>query len=152
MAKVKYTAVINENFKPIWAVLKPFGQISKWHSAIAESFIEGDGPEGVVGSIRRLFLSDGGVMREKLLSVDDSNLLFSYRFEDSPLPVDNYVATVRLLPLTGEDKTVIHWSASFDNREPDSQGVQAAKIQSLIVGGHESLKFYLKNVAKNTSR
>ena len=60
---------------------------------------------------------------------------------------DNYVLSVRLIPLTGEQKTVILWSATFDTREPDPQGQWTSTIESLIVGGHESLQLYLNQTA-----
>lgn len=147
MAKVEYCALIDGEATRVWDVLKHFGQISKWHPAIPESIIEDGQPDGLVGCIRRLTLQDGAVLREKLLAVDETNLMFSYRFEEAPLPVDNYVAIVRLLPLTGQDKTVVLWSASFDTRDPDPKGEQTAVIQSLIVGGHESLQRYLNETA-----
>lgn len=143
MAKVEYSALIDGEGGRVWSVLKQFGQISKWHPAIPESIIEDGQPDGLVGCIRRLTLQDGAIIREKLLAMDETNLVFSYRFVEAPLPVDNYVATVRVIPLTGQDKTVILWSASFDTREPDPKGEQTAGIQSLIIGGHESLQRYL---------
>lgn len=147
MAKVEYRALINCNAEHVWSVLKQFGQISQWHPAISRSIIEGQLPDGLVGCIRRLTLQDGAVIREKLLAVDATNLQFSYRFEESPLPVDNYVATVRLISLTGEDKTVALWAATFDTREPDPQGQLSSTLESLIVGGHEALQRYLDHTA-----
>ncbi|AZF37434.1 hypothetical protein C4J88_2651 [Pseudomonas sp. R4-39-08] len=147
MATVEYRALINGGADRVWDVLKHFGQISQWHPAIAESIIENGQPDGLVGCIRRLTLQDGAVLREKLLSVDEPDLQFSYRFVESPLPVDNYVATVRLIPLTGGDITVVLWSATFDTREPDPQGELTAAIESLIVGGHQSLQVYLNKTA-----
>lgn len=147
MAKVEYCALVDGEATRVWDVLKQFGQISKWHPAIPESIIEDGQPDGLVGCIRRLTLQDGAILREKLLAVDETNLLFSYRFEEAPLPLDNYVAIVKLLPLTGQKKTVVLWSASFDTRDPDPKGEQTAVIQSLIVGGHESLQRYLNETA-----
>lgn len=147
MAKVEYRALIDGAADRVWDVLKHFGQISQWHPAIPESIIEDGQPDGLVGCIRRLTLQDGAVLREKLLSVDEPDLQFSYRFVESPLPVDNYVATVRLIPLTGENTTVVLWNATFDTREPDPQGELTTTIESLIVGGHESLQVYLNKTA-----
>ncbi|WEK07819.1 MAG: SRPBCC family protein [Candidatus Pseudomonas colombiensis] len=148
MANVEYCALIEADVTRVWNVLKQFGQISQWHPAIPESIIEDGQPDGLVGCIRRLTLQDGAILREKLLAVDETNLLFSYRFEEAPLPVDNYVARVKLIPLTGKNQTLIQWSARFDTRHPDPQGEQAAGIQSLIEGGHQSLQRYLNdNVA-----
>ncbi len=147
MAKVEYRALIDGNADRVWNVLKRFGSISQWHPAISQSSIEDSQPDGLVGCIRRLTLQDGAVLREKLLSVDAVDLQFSYGFVESPLPVDNYIASVRLIPLTGEDRTVILWSATFDTRGPDPQGQMSASIESLIIGGHESLQLHLNQTA-----
>ncbi|QKV64157.1 SRPBCC family protein [Pseudomonas sp. 43A] len=83
------------------------------------------------------------VVRERLLSVDDSALMLSYRFEEAPLPLDNYVASVKLVALTGQDKTLLSWSASFDVREPNDAEHYQALIRSLIVDGHNGLQALL---------
>jgi len=143
MAKIEHCALVGQAADEVWSVLKQFGQISTWHPAIIASRIEGDLPDGMVGCVRHLTLDNGAVLREKLLAVDDSERRLSYRFEESPLPVDNYVATIRLTPVSDQAMTLIAWSASFDLREPDPQQQQTAAIHALIVGGHDSLKAYL---------
>lgn len=143
MPSVHYNAMIDSRAKRVWTVLKQFGGISQWHPAIPESLIENSQPDGLVGCIRRLTLENGGILRERLLAMDDSQLSFSYRFEEAPLPVDDYVMTVKLIPVCGQDKTLIQWSARFENREPDPQGEQLTVIRDLIVGGHDSLQDYL---------
>lgn len=57
--------------------------------------------------------------------------------------MDNYVAHVKIIPLHGQAQSVIQWTASFENREPDPRGVQTESIRSLIVGGHNSLAVHL---------
>lgn len=143
MPMVEYSAVIDSEAQRVWSVLKQFGEISKWHPAIPESLIEDGQPDGLVGCIRRLTLQDGAILRERLLMVDERHLSFSYRFEEAPLPLDNYVATVKLVPLTGQAKTVVQWTASFETREPDPLGKHVAVVRELIVSGHECLQRYL---------
>ncbi|KAB0492317.1 hypothetical protein F7Q95_05880 [Pseudomonas psychrophila] len=78
------------------------------------------------------------------MSVDETQLQFSYRFVESPLPVDNYVATVRMIPLSYGHKTVILWAVTF---ERVSQTELTATIESLIVGGHENFQLHLSRTA-----
>jgi hypothetical protein len=54
-------------------IVKRFGAIADWHSAIAESRIDGDVPDGTPGCARVLRLADGGKLRERLLAFDDTN-------------------------------------------------------------------------------
>ena len=139
MSKVEFSAVVEGAAQQVWNVVKQFGEIKNWHPSIVDSHIEGAGPE-IVGCIRTLTLSDGAVVRERLLSVDDSALTLSYCFEEAPLPLDNYVASVKLVALTGQNKTLISWSASFDPQELNTAEHYQALIQSLIVEGHNGLQ------------
>lgn len=145
MPSVHYNALIDSSAKPLWNLLKQFGRISRWHPAISESLIEDSQPDGLAGCIRRLTLENGAILRERLLAMDDSQLSFSYRFEEAPLPVDDYVMTVKLVPICGLDQTLIQWAARFDNREPDPEGKQIDTIRELIIGGHESLRAYVSH-------
>lgn len=143
MPSVHYNALIDSGANQVWKLLKQFGGISQWHPAISESLIEDSKPGGLVGCIRRLTLENGAILRERLLAMDDSQLSFSYRFEEAPMPVDDYVMTVKLVPICGLDQTLIQWSARFDNRELDPEGKQLDIIRELIIGGHDSLRDYI---------
>ena len=149
---VEYSAVLDSDAQKVWSVLKRFGEIHNWHPSIMESSIEGDQPDGLVGCIRTLTLADGAVVRERLLSVDDRDLRLSYRFEEAPLPLDNYVASVKLVALTGQSKTLVTWSAQFDLQEPDTAEHYQALIQKLIADGHHGLQSMLSSEAQSTNR
>ena len=91
--------------------MKRFGAIADWHSAIAESRIDGDVPDGMPGCVRVLRLADGGTLRERLLAFDDANRSLTYRFDAAQLPVDDYHLTVALAPITGETRLPRHEGA-----------------------------------------
>ena len=143
MPMVEFSAVLDSDAGHAWGVLKKFGEIHKWHPSIVESSIEDNQPDGLVGCIRKLTLADGAIVRERLLSVDDRNLTLSYRFEEAPLPLDNYVATVKLAALTGQSKTFINWSASFDLQDLNTAEHYQELIRGLIEDGHNSLQLFL---------
>jgi hypothetical protein len=143
MPMVEFSAVLDSDAEHVWSVLKKFGEIQEWHPSIVESSIEDNQPDGLVGCIRKLTLADGAVVRERLLSIDDRNTTLSYRFEESPLPLDNYVATVKLVSLTGQSKTFINWSARFDLQDLNTAEHYQELIRGLIVDGHNSLQLFL---------
>jgi hypothetical protein len=143
MPMIEFSAVLDSDAEHVWSVLKKFGEIQEWHPSIVESSIEDNQPDGLVGCIRKLTLADGAVVRERLLSIDDRNTTLSYRFEESPLPLDNYVATVKLASLTGQSKTFINWSASFDLQDLNTAAHYQELIRGLIVDGHNSLQLFL---------
>jgi hypothetical protein len=144
MPSVEFNDVIDSDADHAWNVLKKFGEISKWHSDIAESRIDNEVPDGMVGCVRKLILGDGGVIVERLLATDDVRRSLTYRFEEAPLPLDNYTLTVAVTPLTRERGSFIRWSATFDLREPDPEGKYEKLMQGLIIGGSDSLQAYLR--------
>jgi hypothetical protein len=68
----------------------------QWHPAVAESAIERGLPSDRVGCVRRFRLADGSELRERLLTLSDADMAFSYCLLDTPIPLLNYVAHVRL--------------------------------------------------------
>lgn len=95
------------------------------------------------GCVRVLRLSDGGTLRERLLAMDEANHGFTYRFDDAPLPVDDYHLTVSVMPVTGEPRSFVRWTARFDVRPGHDAAGQVAVIRSLVAGGHEALAEHL---------
>ncbi|CAM3527954.1 Flavin reductase (DIM6/NTAB) family NADH-FMN oxidoreductase RutF [Paracidovorax anthurii] len=147
MPMVEYSALIDGDAGRVWQVLRRFGEIGAWHPALAGSGIEGDLPEGTVGSVRWLALPDGGLVRERLLSLDDAGRALSYRFEASPMPVDDYVATVRVLPLSDQARALVHWSARFEARAPHPGAEHAQALRDLFAAGHGGLQRLLREGA-----
>ncbi len=58
--------------------------------------------------------SDGGLLREKLLSLADDTRTLTYNILVSPMPVANYMAGMRFTPITMGDSTFAEWWAVFD--------------------------------------
>jgi hypothetical protein len=51
--------------------------------------------------------------------LDDARFTLSYNFETPAFPVENYVATVRMYPVTPGDATFCEWEALFDETLAD---------------------------------
>ena len=145
MPSVTYSAIIETAAKDVWQVLRQFGAIAQWHPAITHSTLEGDLTQSAVGVIRRLLLTDNAVLRERLLTLDDTEMSLSYCFEQSPLPVDNYRARVQVSAINGQSACHVHWQAHFDARDPTLSDTLQASIRELIVSGHDSLASYLRS-------
>lgn len=143
MPVVEFNDVMDCEADRVWAVLRKFGELDKWHPAIAESRIVSEKPDEMVGCIRKLTLQDGGTLTEQLLSIDDRNRALSYKFVEAPLPLDNYVLSVRVTPVTREPKAFISWSASFDLQSPDPDKQYEKLMFDLIASGSDSLGQFL---------
>jgi NADPH2:quinone reductase len=125
--KVIQSAVIDAPIDRVWAVLRDFNSHDQWHPAVAGSRMENDVAGDVVGGVRRFSLSDGAELREQLLSHNDREYTFTYCILDSPLPLFDYMATVRLKPVTDGNQTFWDWRSQF--RAPHDR---AAELKNLV--------------------
>jgi Polyketide cyclase / dehydrase and lipid transport len=141
MARAHASSVINAPIEKVWERVRDFNGLVTWHPGIAKSEVEGGRPSDQVGCIRVLTLKDGGVVRERLLEMSDLGHHYSYAILESPLPVANYRATLRLRRVSDGDRTYAEWSASFDPDPPDKQAFAEDLIgNGVFQGGFNALK------------
>jgi Polyketide cyclase / dehydrase and lipid transport len=114
MIKVYTSTVINGSADAVWAVVRDFNGLAKWTPFVADSRIEGGLPADKVGCIRNFRLKDGGLIREQLLTLSDYDYQCTYSILESPMGVENYVATLKLTPVTDGNTTFAEWWAEFD--------------------------------------
>ncbi len=103
MARVYVSSVVNARNDRVWARVRDFNGLPNWHPAIAESRIEGGEPADKIGCVRDFRLRNGDRIREKLLGLSDFDMFCTYSILESPMGVENYVATLRLTPVTDGD-------------------------------------------------
>jgi hypothetical protein len=114
MPRVIRSTVIDRPIDEVWAVLRDFNGHDRWHPIVADSVIERGQPSDRVGCVRRFHLRDGSELRELLLTLSDADTAYSYCLLETPVPLFNYVAHVRLAPVTDGDRTFWHWESRFD--------------------------------------
>jgi uncharacterized protein YndB with AHSA1/START domain len=114
MVKVYTSSVIDAPADRVWAQLRDFNGLPAWVPVVAESRIERNDPADKVGCIRSFRLKDGGRIREQLLALSDYDYALSYSILESPMGVENYVATLKLTPVTDGGRTFAEWTAEFD--------------------------------------
>jgi hypothetical protein len=127
MAKVYSSIVIPAPASAVWSVVRDFNGLPKWTPFVAESRIEHSMPADQIGCIRNFVLKDGGRIRERLLALSDYDMSCLYSILESPMGVENYLATLRLIPVTDSDHTFAEWSAEFD-AAPDREDELVAHI------------------------
>ena len=141
MARAHASSVIDAPIEQVWARTRDFNGLSTWHPGIARSEVEGGKPSDQVGCVRVLTLKDGGVVRERLLEMSDLGHHYSYAILESPLPVANYRATLRLRRVSDGNRTYGEWSATFDPNPPDKQTFAEDLIgNGVFQGGFDALK------------
>jgi hypothetical protein len=140
MARVYVSSVINAPAAKVWARVRDFNGLPNWHPRIADSRIENGEPADKVGCIRNFTLRTGDKLREQLLGLSDYDMVCTYSILDSPMPLTDYVATLRLTPITDQERTFIEWSADFDCA-PDKENDLVTGIgTNVFQGGFDALK------------
>ena len=113
MVKVRRSTIIEAPVDEVWRILRDFNGHERWHPAVAESRIEEGRQADEIGCVRRFRLADGGILREQLLRLSDRERSFTYCILEAPIPLIDYVATVRLKPVTDGQRTFWDWQSSF---------------------------------------
>jgi hypothetical protein len=138
--RVYVSSVIDAGADEVWARVRDFNGMPQWHPGIADSRIEGDEPSDRVGCIRHFHTRDGGTIRERLLALSDYDYACTYEILESPMGVDNYVATLELTPVTDGTLTFIEWHAEFDCAEGREQALVQLIGQNVFQAGFDALK------------
>ncbi len=140
MVKVFISSVIQAPADKVWAVVRDFNDMPRWHPLISRSTIDGGRPSDSIGCIRTLTLADGVQVREQLLSLSDFDYSFSYAILESGLDVDNYVAGLKLTPVTDGNHTFAEWTAEFETTSGTEQQMADQIGNSVFQAGFDALK------------
>jgi uncharacterized protein YndB with AHSA1/START domain len=114
MARVYVSSVIDAPAARVWERIRDFNALPRWHPRIRDSRIENGEPSDRVGCVRDFHLQNGDRIRERLLGLSDYDMFCTYAILESPMPLTDYVATLRLTPVTDGDRTFAEWTAEFD--------------------------------------
>ncbi len=113
MPKVVRSTIIDAPVDRLWAVLRDFNGHDQYHPIVATSAIERGHSSDKIGCVRKFTLQDGSELREQLLALSDLEMTCSYCLLDTPIPLFNYVAHIRLLPVTDGNRSFWHWESRF---------------------------------------
>jgi len=135
-----------------WVIADPERHLSKRHCRLVYSvgdwelhdlsangtFLNGASDPLGQGSAEKL--RNGDRIREKLLGLSDYDMFCTYSILESPMGVENYVATLRLTPVTDGDQTFLEWTAEFDCA-PEREAELVNNIGGgVFQGGFDALK------------
>jgi len=140
MARVYTSSVIGAPAPEVWARIRDFNGLPSWHPAIRDSRIEDALPADKVGCIRNFNLQNGDNIREQLLGLSDYDLFCTYSILESPMPLTDYTATIRLTPITDGDRCFAEWSAEFDCAPEDEDDLVSNIGTNVFQGGFNALK------------
>ncbi|KQW69814.1 SRPBCC family protein [Methylibium sp. Root1272] len=125
--KVVEKITIDAPADAVWAQIKDFDALAKWHPAVAESPADKGNTEG---SVRTVKIKGGGSLVESLERYNAEGRSYTYRAKDGgALPVTNYTST---LTVSGDGaKSTVEWRGAFyrgfpNNDPPPDQNDEAA--------------------------
>ena len=143
MVKVIKSTILEASVEAVWDVLRDFNGHDQWHPAVADSEIERGQPSDRVGCVRRFRLADGSELREQLLTMSDIDMAYSYCLLDTPIPLLNYVAHVRLAPVTDGDWTFWHWESRFDTPAGRQRELGDMVAENIYQGGFDAIRKHM---------
>lgn len=140
MPRVVRSTIIDAPVDRLWAVLRDFNGHDKYHPIVAESAIERGYSSDKVGCVRRFTLADGSELREQLLALSDLEMSYSYCLFETPIPLFNYVAHVKLLPVTDGNRSFWHWESRFTT--PEGREAELARMvgDEVYTAGMEAVR------------
>jgi hypothetical protein len=114
MPHVYVSTVIPAPASAVWNRIRDFNALPRWTPFVADSRIEQMQPADKVGCIRNFTLKDGGRIREQLLALSDYDMSCTYSMLESPMEVEDYIATLSVTPVTDGNAAFAEWTVDFD--------------------------------------
>ena len=145
--KVVEKITIDAPADAVWAQIKDFDALAKWHPAVAESPADKGNTEG---SVRTVKIKGGGSLVESLERYNAEGRSYTYRAKDGgALPVTNYTSTITV---SGDGaKSTVEWRGAFyrgfpNNDPPPDQNDEAAV--KAVTGVYQAGLANLKSLAE----
>ncbi len=134
MTKISMTTDLDVSADEVWKLIGGFNALPDWHPAVEKSELEEE------GQARKLTLAGGGTIIERLEKIDDDARTYSYTITDRPLPLANYVATIKV---TGEGPgneggCKVEWSSEFEPVGGENEAMDI--VQDIYKTGLDNLK------------
>jgi len=140
MITVTTGAVIDAPADKVWAVLRPFQNMTVWHPAVSRSDREGAVGADAPGEIRALTIKGASaVLRERLESLSDETRTVTYSIVEGPLPVANYLGTLSVHADTLSGRSFVEWSARCDVTGGADEAETAATMRFIYETGLKGL-------------
>lgn len=132
MSNVSVSFVYPVSPEQAWSIVGQPAKLADWHPAIDSSPSD--------GKTRTCTLADGGKVAETILEHDDATRHYRYSIDSSPLPIRDYVATMRV---SADDVGCkVTWESDFEVVEAPIADIEAA-IRGLYEAGLSQLRSVL---------
>jgi NADPH2:quinone reductase len=144
LQRVVKSTVIDAPIERVWAVLRDFNSHDQWHTVVDQSRIERGERSDQVGCIRDFTLKDGNHIREQLLTLSDRDYKSTYCIVEATVPLQRYVATVTLKPVTDGRRTFWHWESTFATPPGMERELREMVAEGVYQAGFDNLRRHLE--------
>ena len=138
MAKIQVSSVIPASVERVWEYIRDFNGLPKWFPGVTDSHIEAGPPLNQAGCVRNFGLENGARLREQLIELSDREHSCHYKMIEVPLPIKNYVATIKLSTADG-NRAHIEISSQFET-PPAQEKEMVGMLTDTYQGAFELLK------------
>jgi hypothetical protein len=134
MAKITMSTKVNVPAGKLWGMVGVFNGMPAWHPGVEKSEVEGSGK----GSLRKLRITGGGEVVERLESLDETEKVYAYSIVDGPLPVADYISQLRVKD-NRDGTSTLEWSCDFlPAGVPETEAVKI--IEGIYQAGLDNLR------------
>lgn len=135
MKHIEATVDLTVDADTVWKTVGDPGGVGDWLPAVESARMEGD--------TRFVEFADGmGSGREEILAHDDAGRTLRYAYLEGPIPLQDYTATMTVLPTEGGSRFV--WRASFKVGSTQEADALGELVLGLFHAGQENLKALLE--------
>ena len=114
----------------VWALLKEFGAIGKWHPDVTNVVLEDrKDEEGKTLPHRLVTLKNGATFLEKLRETNDADMKMDYKMvdgKDSTIAVSNYRTVLQVKPAAAAGQSTVTITARFYNKANTMEAPEGA--------------------------
>ncbi|MEH2553817.1 ketosteroid isomerase-like protein [Bradyrhizobium algeriense] len=133
-ATLSYRADVDGTPSAVWAAIGPFCAIKDWLPQVGACIEDGKSPP-----TRTVVTEDGkAAFVETQTARDDAKYSYSYNFRATPLPVRQYVSTIKVVA-NGKDTSTVIWSSTY-TPEPGKEKDASDGLLAIYEAGLTSIK------------
>ena len=119
MATVYGSTIVKADPEKVWELVRNFNALPEWFPFIVASELRAEDLPDRVGAVRTLQARGGGVVRERLLELDDAEMRLRFlTFEGADLTL-NYNGYMHVRPLTRVGGSFFEFYGVFDAANGD---------------------------------
>ena len=113
--RVSKSVIVHAPPAKVWQRVSNFNDFNRWHPGIAKVEIVA-GAGNVIGTERRITLTSGGTVTQKLVSFDARHHRFRVTMLDGAFPVSACTSLVSI-KAAGKNRSKVTWSGKFKRQD-----------------------------------